>query len=225
MYSKKISLRRYQHGFALIDVMISALVLAVGVIAFVKLENLSIKRAQQTDYRFQATGASNALLEALRADPSLINWLLTSTAGNQGNISINSRDDIAALAFNCGEGITNGSTTVSIADPNTWCTASGDTFHTDALNTIRTVFSDSFKYTAGKAVLCLRARNITLRPTQVRVIVVWKNAIRDSNGAATFAAANATNDCPANYAAAIPNADNINTTTPDRGYFEIYTRI
>lgn len=226
MKSFKISLhglQRLQSGFALIDVMIATLILAVGVIAFVNLENVSIKRSQQINNRLQATASAASLIETLRSDRGMVTWLTSRSSapaanGDKGNFIV---ETIASPpASQCKEGGTNKSgTTIDIATPSTWCNSNGDLIHTDLLNSINANFSNAFQSAVGKAVMCLRADDPAVIPIQIRVVVVWKNAVGNSFTQATAA------DCPTNYADPIPNLANLDNVQSDIGFFEIYTRI
>lgn len=211
-----------QHGFAMIDVMIATLILAVGVIAFVNLENLSIKRSQQISLRLQATASAASLIETLRSNRGLVPWLIArnstpANSGDNGNFIVGAP---GASATNCREGGKNESNvTISISDPGTWCNSNGTRIYSDLSSQITDDFANNFQSVTGKAIMCLRAENAAAVPVQIRVTVVWKNSVNSNFTQAT------NNDCPAAYGDPVPNLANVDSIQSDISYYEIYTRI
>lgn len=213
MFSKKIK------GGALVEVLIAALVLSIGVIAFVKLMNVSVQRSHQTNYRIQAMASVNSAIEFLRANRGMINWLV-----NTGNNRIVTQAN-AVLGTNCVAGGGGDGTMVVVANSNTWCAPDGDAMRADLLSDLQVSFSNNFDNVPGKAVLCLRVENGVVAAgaiANVRVTVVWKN--RSANVAGGYQVATLT-DCPPDYAGALPAINGVNTQTPDRGFVEVYTSI
>ncbi len=209
-----------QGGFALLEVMISALVLAVGVIAFVKLSNVSMRRAQENNYLSQATASANALIEILRSDPSMANWFW---ANDTGNFFIDTVA-LAGYATQCQLGDTGDNGEVKLDDLSTLCTSTSTQLRQDWRNELLTSFAQNFQGIDGKAVMCLRANGglaaAAVPPFDMRITVIWKYP---RNGSYIAAAAT---DCPVAYAGPIPDPGNtLNTANPDRGYYEVFTTI
>lgn len=63
-----ISKHRQSRGFALVEVLIAALVLAVGSAAFLKLQSISLKNSNNNYARTQATMIASSFVEQLRSN-------------------------------------------------------------------------------------------------------------------------------------------------------------
>ncbi len=216
--SKKIFFPKYQRGFALLEVMISALVLAVGVIAFVKLGNVSMKRTQENNYLSQATASANALVEVLRGNPSIASWLIDN---DDGNFFIDSAA-VASYATQCQLGDNGSNGIVSLTNLSSLCSSTSTELRQDLRNELLRTFSQNFQNINGKAVLCMRTNPATtpVPPFQVHVAVIWKYTY---GGGYTVAAAS---DCPTDYNDPIPDPNStLGTANPDRGYFEMFTTV
>ncbi|QOY63526.1 type IV pilus modification protein PilV [Lysobacter sp. H21R4] len=65
------------HGFSLIEVMIAILVMAFGLLGFALLQTMSVRFAQSSNYRTQATNLAYDMLDQMRS-----NRLLAAQYGN-----------------------------------------------------------------------------------------------------------------------------------------------
>lgn len=214
-----------QSGFALIDVMIAAVVLAVGVIAFLKLQNISLQRSAQTNYRLQASGAAETLIELMRGNRHLVGWA-TDPAGAKGAFIVQDKATVetAVAGLLCDikddadASVDPGKATV--LDPTKWCPVKSADLKKELLTYVALALSKNFKYIEGKAVMCVKAKSIeTAELMSVRVAVIWKNATSNvSYTSATLA------DCPKTYDEAV-TVEGEDTQTPDRGFIEVFTQI
>lgn len=217
--------RSKESGFAMIDVMIASIVLAVGVIAFVKLQNLSVQRSAQSNYRLQASGSAEALIELMRGNRNLVDWATAATGAN-GAFIVKSQSDVNTElgGVTCDIKEDADATTTAnkekVINATNWCATDSDALRDELFAYTRSVLSENFRFIAGKAVMCVQANSTNtddLMP--VRVVVIWKNATSSVDYTAASAA-----DCPADYdtAVAVNGAD---TDKPDRGFIEVFTKI
>lgn len=63
--------RANQHGFSLIEVLISMLVIGFGLLGLAMMQTLSVRYAQSANYRTQATNLAYDLLDQIRANRAL----------------------------------------------------------------------------------------------------------------------------------------------------------
>lgn len=63
--------RPNQHGFSLIEVLISMLVIGFGLLGLAMMQTLSVRYAQSANYRTQATNLAYDLLDQIRANRAL----------------------------------------------------------------------------------------------------------------------------------------------------------
>ena len=75
---------RKESGFSLIEVMITSVILAVGLLGIVALQGIAKKSLTDTDKQIQAAFLARTALEELRADPS---WI-TNTSSSAQNTTI-----------------------------------------------------------------------------------------------------------------------------------------
>lgn len=218
---------RKQSGFALIDVMVASVVLAVGVIAFVKLQNLSVQRSGQTNYRLQAAGSAETLIELMRGNRHLVNWA-TATApdGAGGAFIVQKKADVtqALGQLKCDiKADADASTTANkekVLDKSKWCAADSNKLRDELFTYTRSALSENFKFIEGKAVMCVQAISTNIDDLMpVRVVVIWKNATSSVDYTAASAA-----DCPTDYNTAV-TVNGADTDKPDRGFIEVFTQI
>lgn len=216
-----------QLGFALIDVMVASLVLAVGVIAFVKLQNLSVQRSGQTNYRLQAAGSAETLVELMRGNRNLVAWATDSTGGGAGGAFIVQTKDNVKKALNklkC-DIKDNADATVTtnkekVLDNSKWCATNSDKIRDELFAYANSALSENFRFIDGKAVMCVQAISTSIDDLMpVRIVVIWKNA----TSSVDYTAASA-NDCPTSYDTAVTIGGE-STDRPDRGFIEVFTKI
>lgn len=77
-----------QAGFSLVEVLISLLVIALGLLGLAMMQTLSVRYAQSSNYRTQATNLAYDLFDQIRANRALANQFLAideaSFAGETG---------------------------------------------------------------------------------------------------------------------------------------------
>lgn len=202
-----------QSGFALIDVMIATVVLAVGVVAFLKLQNIGLQRSAQSNYRLQATASAEAMIELMRGNRHLLTWASERLAFVSENHEIEA--EASTTERNCtgaGDGMDN---------PDNWCASDGESIQNDLLTYATAILSENFNYVAGKAVMCALTQGTDDDElVAVRIVVIWKNATPNAQTKYQVATAG---DCP-DYGGAV-DISYEDTTSPDSGYIEIFTRI
>lgn len=65
---RAVSLRDAQSGFSLLEVLVAILVLAFGLLGFALLQTMSVRFAQSSNYRTQATNLAYDMLDQMRAN-------------------------------------------------------------------------------------------------------------------------------------------------------------
>ncbi|PIE45123.1 MAG: hypothetical protein CSA45_04295 [Gammaproteobacteria bacterium] len=205
-----------QQGFAFFDVLVAALVLAVGTLAFLKLENIQVQRSTVTAQRLQALGVAAGFIEMLRANPYWADVVIPSD-----NLTVAISPKTANDTLSCLQG-----RRINAADPSTWCAVNNTVLMNDLNQSFQQFFLSAFAGVKEKAILCAAKKTETIgAPTPVRVVLVWKNA-----GVGVGFQTATKKDCPTNYDDVIPLSnvrDNatLSTANPDRGYIELFTRI
>ncbi len=81
---KRINKQRKQRGFALLEVMIAALVLTVGGVAYMKLQQMSLQSGFNNAARTRGVALINGFTEQLRSN---VNYIRTATAPIAGSIT------------------------------------------------------------------------------------------------------------------------------------------
>ncbi len=196
-----------QKGFALLEVLISTVVISVAIIAFFKLSNISTQRAKHTQNYSNAHIVTNSLLSLLQATPSFAEWLANT---KNGNITVQTTID---ETYQC-----NGDS-IAINDNNSWCSANSNAIHQDLFTHINTIFANSFQRIEKRAIMCLRTNG-----NRIRITTVWKIPSRKNDGTSQFVQISP-NDCPSSYTGEIPHTEHKENINLDRGYLDIYSQI
>ncbi len=196
-----------EKGFALIDTMIAALILAVAAVAYIKLQNVSLQRSVKVNYSLQATQTITSVMEVMRATPGMASWLLVNKGGN---MKVESVVPSKVVLTKCG------SSAVSLTDSSTWCNASD--INKDNFSLLQRMFSENFKGIDDLAIFCMNRDVVSLN--KYRLTVIWKNASNVA-GIGNYTPVTAA-DCPATYASDY-SARVIGGKHPDRGYVSLHT--
>lgn len=225
-----------QRGFALMDVLIASLILAVGIVAFVSLQTMGVQRAQQSKKRLQSIALINNVVEIMRSNPYMIPVLMPNK--NSRGIDLVTRGDRYKDAgyYTCLLGKNNIAVNNDTSGgKKAWCAPDNPDLLEQQVESIRTMLDQAFSDIPGQgipglATLCLyRSDDYGDRPVPVRLFLVWKNAARHANRALDirlFNSATPDNECPENFTAGLRESrDLIDVTTPDRGFVDVMTSI
>jgi type IV pilus assembly protein PilV len=101
--------RYYQQGFTLLEVMISALVLSVGLLGLAALQGVSLKISQGSYLRVQAVNLAYEITDAMRANTP-------NAASYNGTFAAITGNQTFATAYSSGTT----STTIATADLTAW---------------------------------------------------------------------------------------------------------
>ncbi len=96
-----VYINKHQSGFSLIEVMVAAFVLSIGILGIIGLQMMSMKGTHQSYMRHQATGVVHALAEKMRANitgTQAGNYVVDSDNYNCATVAFT---DCATTTANC----------------------------------------------------------------------------------------------------------------------------
>lgn len=148
-------IQKKQSGFALVEVMMAALVLTVGGVAFMKLQRIGLQNSTNDYARNQGTAIAGNFIEQLRGNVDYMDF----TAGNNGSI-------IAGIT----------PTTSSGCNASAACTAFDYQRYLISLQMQNTL-------STGQSILCYRQHPTT--DGYLRVTFIWNDKISTTGAALT----------------------------------------
>lgn len=183
----KLSMKKKQNGFALIEVMIAALVLVVGGVAFMKLQRIGLQYSSNDYARTQAIAISQGFMEQLRSNRG---FLKIAGADKNGFI-VGGKVSTAAKPQSKGD--------CKAENPGVVCAKTMLDYHRYITSMqMGMVMKD------GNSLLCYRHGN----EGQMRLTYLWIDHISDQKNV-TLGSAN----CPANFTDSVASGEFNNSVT------------
>lgn len=79
---------RYQSGFGMMEILVSMLVLAIGVLGFAALQSRAVQASGDSYYRTQAMSIAQDLAERVRANPGQLSVYMTASKWPADNAAV-----------------------------------------------------------------------------------------------------------------------------------------
>lgn len=170
--------RRLASGFALVEVLLAALTMAVGSAAFLKLHSMSLKYSSNNYARTQALSIATGFVEQLRSNRGFMDLATADRTGAiiAGNIAVASAP-APQNESDCASG-----------NPGSACVRATFTYHT-YLTSQKMLYS----FQRNLSMLCYR-ESASVRG-YLRITYLWRDGLSDTKTAFTAA------DCPNSFSA------------------------